>query len=62
LLEQRAPELAKTMTMEMGKPFGQSMAEVQKCAGHIEYAVKHSLELMADEQLSTRQHKAFVTH
>jgi succinate-semialdehyde dehydrogenase/glutarate-semialdehyde dehydrogenase len=28
LLEQRAPELAKVMTMEMGKPYGQSLAEV----------------------------------
>ncbi len=32
VLDRRAPELAATITLEMGKPIAQAVAEVQKCA------------------------------
>lgn len=54
------PELAEIMTKEMGKPIGQSRGEIEKCAGHIEYMIDKAESFVADEMLTTRQHKAFV--
>ena len=48
------------MTEEMGKPITQSKAEIEKCAGHIEYMIEKSELFIADESLETRQFKAFV--
>lgn len=62
LLRERVDEYAKLMTQEMGKPLVQSEAEVLKCAAHVEWSIKNSAEFMQDEILSTRQHRAFVTH
>ena len=62
LLEQRLPEYAELMTLEMGKPLAQAEAEVLKCAGHIEWSIKHSIDLCKDHPLKTRQHKAFIAY
>lgn len=41
--------MASKMTEEMGKPITQSLAEIDKCAGLIEYACKHAGEILAPE-------------
>lgn len=48
-LESKKAELAKIITLEMGKPIKQSTAEVEKCMGLIDYAVKNFPEFLAPE-------------
>jgi acyl-CoA reductase-like NAD-dependent aldehyde dehydrogenase len=38
----------------MGKPIGQSKAEIEKCAGHIEYMIERAESFVEDETLTTR--------
>ncbi len=45
-------KMAQTITSEMGKPIKQSIAEVEKCIGLIDYAVKNFQEFLAPQ---TRQ-------
>ncbi|HVS33144.1 MAG TPA: aldehyde dehydrogenase family protein, partial [Thermoanaerobaculia bacterium] len=42
LLEERAPEYGRLITMEMGKPVQASIAEVQKCALVCRYYAEHA--------------------
>lgn len=52
-LLKRKAELAQLMTEEMGKPITQSLAEVDKCAGLIEYACKHAEGILNPENRGT---------
>jgi len=38
--------LAETITREMGKPVGQSLAEIEKCAWVIEYFAESSAKFL----------------
>ncbi len=64
LLEEDLEELARTMTVEMGKPIGQSKAEVKKCAGGLRYFAEHAEGLLADEEVpgTAARKRAFVTY
>ena len=42
-LRKEAPELAKTMALEMGKPVTQGLAEIEKCAVNCDFAVVNDL-------------------
>jgi len=48
-LKQRRESFARIMTEEMGKPYAQSLAEVMKCADHIEYATDYTPSSPEDE-------------
>lgn len=48
-LEEKKQSIAATMTLEMGKPIKQSLAEVDKCKGLIDYAVKNFADFLAPE-------------
>lgn len=52
LLEQDAPELARVMTIEMGKPIAQSRAEIAKCATVLRYYADNAEQLLAGEELA----------
>ncbi|MFJ1749348.1 NADP-dependent succinic semialdehyde dehydrogenase [Streptomyces sp. NPDC088116] len=52
LLEQDAPEIARTMTTEMGKPVAAARAEALKCAKSMRWYAEHAGELLADERPS----------
>jgi succinate-semialdehyde dehydrogenase/glutarate-semialdehyde dehydrogenase len=60
LLRQRAPELARLMALEMGKPIAQGRAEATKCAWVAEYFAEHARRLLADEVIATDAGRSFV--
>ncbi|MFJ4922787.1 NADP-dependent succinic semialdehyde dehydrogenase [Streptomyces sp. NPDC088725] len=49
LLEQDAPDVARTMTTEMGKPVAAARAEALKCAKTMRWYAEHAPGLLADE-------------
>jgi succinate-semialdehyde dehydrogenase/glutarate-semialdehyde dehydrogenase len=50
-LRERAPELARQATLEMGKPLSEATAEVEKSAAFSEYYAEHAEEMLADRTL-----------
>ena len=48
-LRQNKARLAATATAEMGKPIGESEAEIEKCAWNCEYFAEHGEEFLARE-------------
>lgn len=49
LLERDAPDIARTMTTEMGKPIAAARAEALKCVKAMRWYAEHAEELLADE-------------
>ncbi|KDN87343.1 NADP-dependent succinic semialdehyde dehydrogenase [Kitasatospora cheerisanensis] len=49
LLEQANEQIARTMTLEMGKPLAQARAEAAKCAKSMHWYADRAEELLADE-------------
>lgn len=60
ILKQRAPELAKIITQEMGKPFAQAKAEVEKSASCCDYYVAHAEGFLQDEIIPTALKSSYV--
>ncbi|MEU8591068.1 NADP-dependent succinic semialdehyde dehydrogenase [Streptomyces sp. NPDC048664] len=54
LLDADAPEIARVMTTEMGKPVKQARAEALKCAKAMRWYAEHAEELLADEEPAER--------
>ncbi|MDN3027783.1 NADP-dependent succinic semialdehyde dehydrogenase [Streptomyces sp. S.PB5] len=52
LLDDIAPDIAKVMTTEMGKPVRQARAEAAKCAKAMRWYAEHAESLLADEEPS----------
>ena len=59
LVEERAPDLARLMTLEMGKPLAQAEAEARKCAWVCRHYAEHTAEYLADEEVETDASRAF---
>jgi succinate-semialdehyde dehydrogenase / glutarate-semialdehyde dehydrogenase len=51
--DRQSLEWAKLMTLEMGKPIAQSIAEIQKCAWVCDYYAEHGAEFLAPEPVAT---------
>ncbi|WP_310485616.1 NAD-dependent succinate-semialdehyde dehydrogenase [Chamaesiphon sp. VAR_48_metabat_403] len=51
--DRQSLEWAKLMTIEMGKPIAQAIAEIQKCAGVCDYYAEHGAEFLAPEIIAT---------
>ncbi|MFD6243747.1 NADP-dependent succinic semialdehyde dehydrogenase [Streptomyces roseolus] len=49
LLDEDTEDIARTMTLEMGKPLTASRAEAGKCAKAMRWYAKHAADLLADE-------------
>ncbi|MBO1330528.1 NADP-dependent succinic semialdehyde dehydrogenase [Streptomyces sp. VRA16 Mangrove soil] len=52
LLDADAPDIARVMTTEMGKPVAAARAEAAKCAKTMRWYAEHAPELLADEHPS----------
>jgi succinate-semialdehyde dehydrogenase/glutarate-semialdehyde dehydrogenase len=60
ILRQRAPEFARLMAAEMGKPLAQGEAEARKCAGVCDYYAEHGEALLAPQTVATGASRSFV--
>ncbi len=60
ILDARAHELAKTITLEMGKPIKAAVAEVQKCANVCRFYAEHAEAYLADEHVATDAKESYV--
>jgi succinate-semialdehyde dehydrogenase/glutarate-semialdehyde dehydrogenase len=64
VLEADIDDLARTMTIEMGKPVGQARAEVSKCAAGFRYFAEHAERLLRDEDVpgTAAKKRSYVTY
>jgi succinate-semialdehyde dehydrogenase/glutarate-semialdehyde dehydrogenase len=62
LLRQRQAELARLMTLEMGKPIAQSESEVEKCAWACEYFADHAEHDLSVETVASDAARSFVRY
>lgn len=60
LLEERAPALARTITLEMGKPVTAAIAEVRKCATVCRHYADHGAGYLAPERIATDAAESYV--
>ena len=60
ILRQRAPEFARLMAAEMGKPLAQGEAEARKCASVCDYYAEHGEALLAPQAVATGASRSFV--
>lgn len=61
-LRSEADLVAKTATLEMGKPISQSIAEVLKCADLADFVVAAGEQALADRRVSSTWRRSLVTH
>ncbi|OJX53943.1 MAG: succinate-semialdehyde dehydrogenase [Flavobacterium sp. 38-13] len=62
LFRKRKEELAKLITLEMGKLIAQSEAEVEMCASVYEYYAKNAADYLEDKPIEIKDGKAFVRY
>ncbi len=62
VLRARRDELARLITLEMGKLIGESTAEVDKCALVCEYYAGQGMDFLADEMLESDAGRSFVAY
>jgi acyl-CoA reductase-like NAD-dependent aldehyde dehydrogenase len=61
-LRARKAALARTITLEMGKPLAEALGEVEKSAWNCEYVAEHGPGWLADEMVSTQAQASYVAH
>lgn len=61
ILKKNKEKYARIMTLEMGKPIKQAIAEVEKCALVCEYFALHAEKFLQDEQIKTEYQKSYVS-
>lgn len=59
-LLRREREIAEQMTMEMGKPISQSIAEVKKCESLVDYAVENFARYLEPEPVRSEGTRTYV--
>ena len=62
LLEGELPDIAHTVTTEMGKPFAQAKGEVAKCASGFRWFAEHAEEMLADQEVPVDASLGLVTY
>jgi len=62
LLRDKIDELALLITREMGKPLGESRAEIAKCALGLDYYAEHAAQLLADTVYETAADRSWVSY
>ncbi|HME88993.1 MAG TPA: NAD-dependent succinate-semialdehyde dehydrogenase [Chthoniobacterales bacterium] len=62
LLEQEKNELARTITLEMGKLFRDSVAEIEKCARGCQYYAENAERFLEDQPAQTSARRSYVRY
>jgi succinate-semialdehyde dehydrogenase/glutarate-semialdehyde dehydrogenase len=62
LLEGELPDIAHTVTTEMGKPFAQAKGEVAKCARAFRWFAEHGEAFLTDEEIPVDASLGLVTY
>jgi len=62
LLEGEVPDIAMTVTTEMGKPFAQAKGEVSKCASGFRWFAEHAEEMLQDKEVEVDASLGFVAY
>ncbi len=62
ILEREKEELARTMTMEMGKTLPSAVAEAEKCAWVCRYYAENAARFLADDAVETKAKRSYVRH
>jgi succinate-semialdehyde dehydrogenase/glutarate-semialdehyde dehydrogenase len=60
LLDERAIEYGRLMTLEMGKPIRAAVDEAKKCATACRFYADHAAEFLADEVVETGSERGYV--
>jgi succinate-semialdehyde dehydrogenase/glutarate-semialdehyde dehydrogenase len=55
-------KFADGITLEMGKPITQALAEINKCAALCDYYIETAATSLAEESIATQYAESFVTH
>lgn len=61
ILKERKEELAKLMSMEMGKPILEGISEIEKCALVCEYYAENGGKFLEDRLIKTDAKKSYVS-
>ena len=62
VLDREKPTLARTMTLEMGKPLRAALQEVEKCANACRFYAENGATFLADEPASVRGKLSYVRY
>ncbi len=62
VLDQQKEEYANLITMEMGKPYRESIAEIEKCVWLIDFYEKNAEQFLADELIETEAKESFISY
>ncbi|WP_430908087.1 NAD-dependent succinate-semialdehyde dehydrogenase [Maribacter sp. 2-571] len=62
LMEERSETLAQLITDEMGKPIGQSRAELDKCIWVCKFYAKNAASFLADAVIETEAAQSFISY
>ena len=60
LFRERAPELGRLATLEMGKPITQAIAEAEKCALACDYYAEQAATILAPQTIASDASESFV--
>lgn len=61
-LRQHKASLARSITLEMGKPLPEAEAEVEKSAWNCEYVAEHGPGWLTDDMVPTQARSSYVAH
>jgi succinate-semialdehyde dehydrogenase/glutarate-semialdehyde dehydrogenase len=59
-LREHKAELARLMTLEMGKPIAEAEAEAEKCAWNCDYYAEHAARFLADEAAPSAARESYI--
>src|SRR5580765_1060256 len=62
ILENEKKSLARTMTLEMGKPISAAVSEAEKCAWVCRYYAENAERFLADEIVETGAKRSFIRY
>ncbi|MBA2394734.1 MAG: NAD-dependent succinate-semialdehyde dehydrogenase [Ktedonobacteraceae bacterium] len=60
-LREHKAELARTATLEMGKPITEAEAEVEKCAWNCDFYAEQAAHFLADEHVTSNATESYVS-